>query len=132
MRNKYIGGRLMEEILVSKQNGKRIPLPAPVTISAGDEILWSSNTGRASTGKMIGDVIAQKETLSIKWQYVTAVDKNVIKTALSTGFFPIEVNIDGNPYTITVYRGTLKYEAMGKLDDGIYYFREITVDIIEQ
>lgn len=122
----------MEEILISKQGGKRIQLPAPATISVGDEILWSSNTGRSSTGKMIGDVIAEKETLSIKWQYVTASQKNVIKAALSTGFYPIEINIDGNPYSITVYRGTLKSEAMGKLDDGIYYFREISVDIVEQ
>lgn len=122
----------MEEILTSIQNGKRVPLPAPSTISVGDEILWSSNTGRASTGKMIGDVIAEKETLSIKWQYMTAADKNTIKTSLSTGFYPVEINIDGNPYNITVYRGTLKYEAMGKLADGIYYFKEISVDIIEQ
>ena len=122
----------MEEILTSIQNGKRVPLPAPSAISVGDEILWSSNTGRASTGKMIGDVIAEKETLSIKWQYMTAADKKTIKTSLSTGFYPIEINIDGNPYSITVYRGTLKYEAMGKLDDGIYYFKEISVDIIEQ
>lgn len=122
----------MEEILISKQGGKRIPLPAPATISVGDEILWSSNTGRSSTGKMIGDVIAEKETLNIKWQYITAAEKNIIETALSTGFFPIEINIDGNPYTITVYRGTLKYEAMGRLDDGIYYFKEISTDIVEQ
>lgn len=122
----------MEEILISRQGGKRIPLPAPSTISVGDEILWSSNTGRSSTGKMIGDVIAEKETLNIKWQYITAAEKNIIKTALSTGFFPIEINIDGNPYAITVYRGTLKYEAMGRLDDGIYYFKEVSTDIVEQ
>ena len=94
--------------------------------------MWSSNTGRSSTGKMIGDVIAEKETLNIKWQYITAAEKNIIKTALSTGFFPIEINIDGNPYTITVYRGTLMYEAMGRLDDGIYYVKEISTDIVEQ
>lgn len=122
----------MEEILTSIQNGIRKPLPAPVTISVGDEILWSSNTGRTSTGKMIGDVIAEKQTLSIKWQYITAADKNVIKAALSAGFLPIEINIDGEPYSITVYRSTLKYETMGRLDDGIYYFKEMSVDIVEQ
>lgn len=119
-------------ILSSTQNGMVINLPGPTVIKAGDEIIWSANTGRISTGKMVGDVIAEKQTLNVKWEYLTAKEKNVIKKALTSGFFPVTVNIDGSPYTITTYRGTLQSEALGQLDDGIYYFREVTCSIIEQ
>ena len=44
-------------------------LPEPSTISSSDEIIWSSNAGRSSeTGKMLGDVVAQKKTLDVKWE----------------------------------------------------------------
>ena len=33
-------------------------LPAPTEITVNDEIIWSSNTGRSTSGEMIGDVIA--------------------------------------------------------------------------
>ena len=42
-------------------------LPAPVSIKVDDEIIWSSSTGRALDGTMLGDVVAKKKTLSISW-----------------------------------------------------------------
>ena len=38
-------------------------LPAPVEITSNDEIIWSSHTGRAASGNMIGDVVAQKSSM---------------------------------------------------------------------
>ena len=35
-------------------------LPAPDTLSIGDEIIWSSSTGRTLSGYMTGDVVAEK------------------------------------------------------------------------
>ena len=35
-------------------------LPAPVSIKVDDEIIWSSSTGRALDGTMLGDVVAEK------------------------------------------------------------------------
>ena len=119
-------------VLAVKEGIKIIELPAPVEISVGNEIIWASNTGRASTGKMIGDVIAEKETLQITWGIITAAEKNKIKKYLKTGFYPVVINIDGTEHEIQVYRGTLTSEALGKLDDGIYYFRSVSVDIVEQ
>lgn len=119
-------------VLAVREGTKIIELPSPVEISTGDEIIWSSNTGRTSTGKMIGDVIAEKETLQITWGIITAAEKNKIKKYLKTGFYPLLININGTEQEINVYRGTLTSEAMGKLDDGIYYFRSVSVDIVEQ
>lgn len=119
-------------ILSTTINGKNVTLPAPISISVGDEIIWSSNTGRTASGKMVGDVIAEKLTLSISWGILTASDVNLIRNSLRTGFFPITFNIDGKPSTINVYRGTLTREAMGQLSDGVYYFRQVAAEIIQQ
>lgn len=42
-------------------------LPAPVSMSIGDEIIWSENTGRTSSGCAVGTVIAEKQTVNITW-----------------------------------------------------------------
>ena len=119
-------------ILSYIKDGVTIPLSAPVGISVGDELIWSSNTGRISTGKMLGDVIAEKKTLSVTWEFLKASELNSIRTGLTSGFFSLVVNIDGEPITLESYRGTLTSEAMGQLDDGIYYFRSASVDLVEQ
>lgn len=119
-------------ILSTKINGSVVNLPAPVSIQVGNEIIWSSNTGRSSSGKMLGDVIAQKLTLSIVWGVLKSSELNVIKTALRAGFYPLTFNVDGTSNTINVYRGTLAYEAIGQMTDSLYYFRNTTVDIVQQ
>lgn len=119
-------------ILSTTINGSVVNLPAPVSIQVGDEIIWSSNTGRSSSGRMLGDVIAQKLTLSIVWGVLKSSELNVIKTALRAGFYPLTFNIDGTSNTIDAYRGTLAYEAMGQMTDSLYYFKNTTVDIVQQ
>lgn len=54
----------MNEITI---NGIR--LASPVEITAADEIIWSSSTGRSASGIMAGDIIAAKRNLSINWGY---------------------------------------------------------------
>lgn len=38
-----------------------VALPAPTVIKIDNEIIWSSNTGRTSSGAMAGDVVAEKK-----------------------------------------------------------------------
>lgn len=121
----------MAILTVNTSNGN-VELPAPVTISIGSEIIWSSNTGRISTGKMIGDSIAEKETLSVSWGILEVDEYNLIKSSLKAGFWPLIINVDGIPYTISAYRGTLTREPMGQLGDGKYYYRSASCDIVEQ
>ncbi len=106
-------------------------LPSPVEISTGDEIIWSANTGRSSTGKMIGDVIAEKETITVSWGVLTMAEFNLIKTNLRSGFHPVTVTIDGVPSTITSYRGTLSRELLGTYG-GVTYCKSAGVSIIQQ
>ena len=37
-----------------------IVLPAPVSITINDELIWTSDTGRLMNGLMVGEVVAEK------------------------------------------------------------------------
>lgn len=66
-----------------------VVLPAPTSISVSDEIIWSSDTGRTLSGYIIGDVVAEKKTVTIKWGFLTENDIQLIKSRFIAGFFPI-------------------------------------------
>ena len=121
----------MAVLLVVKEYGNE-ELPAPVSISIDSEIIWSSNTGRISSGKMVGDVIAEKEKITLSWGILTKEEFDTIKTNLKAGFWPIIINVDGEFCQINAYRGTLTRVPMGKLSDGKYYYRSASVEIVEQ
>lgn len=107
-------------------------LPAPVSITVNDEIIWTSDTGRTLSGYMAGDVVAEKKNLSIKWGFLTEAEMVLIKQHLVAGFFPFTFRDDGVDITIESYRGTLSKEQYGWLGDGIFWYRSATVDIIQR
>ncbi len=107
-------------------------LPDPVSVSVNDEIIWSSDTGRTLSGMMIGDVVAEKKTVNIKWGILPEADVVLIKRMLIAGFFPFTFRDDGMKITIESYRGTLAKEHLGYVGDGIYYYRSVSVDIIQR
>lgn len=107
-------------------------LPAPTEITVNDEIIWSSNTGRSASGEMIGDVIAQKKNISIKWGVLTESELTIIKKVLVAGYFPFSFHDDGIDMTIRSYRGTLAKEQLGWLSDGIFYYKSASVSVIQK
>lgn len=107
-------------------------LPAPVSISVNDQIIWSSNTGRSAAGTMVGDVVAEKKDVSIKWGILTETELATIKKIMVAGFFPISFRDDGVELNITTYRGTLTKEVLGYIGDGIYYYKSASVSIIQK
>lgn len=109
-----------------------VVLPAPVSISVSDEIIWTSDTGRTLSGYMIGDVVAEKKNLSIKWGFLTETQVRLIKNCLIAGFFPLTFWDDGVDLTIEAYRGTLSKEHLGDIGDGSYWYRSVSVDIIQR
>lgn len=109
-----------------------IVLPAPVSISVNDEIIWSSNTGRCASGEMIGDIVAEKKNVSIKWGVLRESGVLLIKKIMIAGYFPISFRDDGMEITIKTYRGTLQKEQMGDIGDGIYYYKSASVSIIQK
>ena len=108
----------MNEITI---NGIR--LASPVEITAADEIIWSSSTGRSAS-----DIIAAKRNISINWGILTQAELNQIKNALSGTFYPCVILGE----TLTVYRGTLQYNLLGTLSDGVTYYKSASVSLIQQ
>lgn len=109
-----------------------IVLPAPVSLSINDELIWTSETGRLMDGTMAGEVVAEKKTVSIKWGVLQESDIVLIKSGIISGFFPITFHDDGVDMTLTMYRGTLTKEQIGRLGDGIFWYRSASVDLIER
>lgn len=118
-------------MLYAQINNEWVKLPTPDEITLNDEIIWSSNTGRSSTGLMIGDVIAEKNTFGIQWRGLrTAEEYRRIKAGLVPGFFNLKIVLDEEIY-ITTYRGTLSARARGEIGNT-YYYDSISTDIVEQ
>ncbi len=103
-----------------------------VSMKVDDEIIWSSNTGRSTTGKMIGTVIAEKKTIDLTWGVLEETFVKKIKKYLCAGFFPIRIHDAGEDVDIKVYRGTLSKEHLGYIGDGKYYYKSATVNIVQQ
>lgn len=109
-----------------------INLPDPVSISVSDEIIWTADTGRTLSGTMIGDVVAEKKNVSIKWGILPETEVALIKRNLIAGFFPFTFRDDGMEITIESYRGTLTKEQMGWIGDGLFYYKSVSVDIVQR
>ena len=107
-------------------------LPSPTSLTVNDEVIWTSDTGRTLSGYMMGDVVADKKTVGIKWEFLTEDEEVLIKNTLTSGFIPLTFHDDGLDITIESYRGTLSKEQLGRLSDGVFYYRAVSVDIIQR
>lgn len=107
-------------------------LPSPVKMTVSDEIIWSSDTGRTLDGTMMGDVVAEKKNLGIEWAWLTEEEAALIKNCLVAGFFPLTFREYGMDITIESYRGTMSKDVGGNIGDGKFYYKSISVDIIQR
>lgn len=108
-----------------------VVLPSPVEISTTEEIIWSENTGRSTSGKMIGDVVAEKQTINIVWGVLTKAEYDLIKANLRSGFHDFSLIIGNETATITSYRSTLTAEILGGFS-GKAYYKSANTSIIQQ
>ena len=108
-----------------------VTLPSPIEIGTSEEIIWSANTGRSTSGLMIGDVVAEKRTLNLRWGVITAAEYGSIRTNLRSGFHPFTITVDGTATTITAYRGAITGTMLGTYG-GVTYYRDVTASIIQQ
>jgi hypothetical protein len=108
-------------------------MPCPISIKSGDEIIWSSNTGRTSTGKMVGDVVAEKKDIEIVWAYLRDSDIKKIKAGMPVGFFKTTFYEAGEEITFTGYRGTITKNDIGNIGDGLgHCYDSVSVSIVQQ
>lgn len=122
--------------------GIQVAEPAHKGINVTDETIWSSNTGRSSTGKMIGDIVARKSTIEVTWNVLTYAEaKEIIDAIKNAGeFFYIKypdvsagINSDGSlKYAVKeVYAGNVP-RGLYSLHKGIRYYTDVQITFIQR
>lgn len=81
------------------------------------EIIWSSDTGRSVTAKMLGEPVAEKYTVGITWHCITTAQMGWIEQALKSGYFSFSFPNNDRQEKITAYRGSLNKGVW----NGLYY-----------
>lgn len=127
----------MASITVSELyiGGVQMPTPALEGVTITREKVWSSDTGRSSSGKMLGTIVAIKSKLTIKWPVLTFDQVQTIESAVSDADDPFVTvkytDMTGTTVTKTMYFGTPTYTLYSGAD-GFQYVKDVTVDGIEQ
>ncbi|MCD7735318.1 MAG: hypothetical protein LUH48_09390 [Clostridiales bacterium] len=116
-------------------NGVVMPDPALEGLSISSEKIWSSDTGRSSSGKMLGTIVAIKTTVKIKWPVLTMAQAKLIEAAVSdedNPFVPMTyTDMTGETVTKTVYFGTPSYTVYSGADN-LQWVKDVEVEGIEQ
>lgn len=109
-----------------------VNLPSPTEISIDNEIIWSSDSGRDLSGLFAGDVIAEKKTVTVQWEYLTAAEVEVLKTRLCAGYFQLQITDSGGTATMNCYRGTLSTVMLGYIGDGTLYYKSVSCKMVQR
>ena len=115
-------------------NGTTMPPLKLNGLTIEKERIWSANTGRASNGLMIGDIIAFKYKLSCEWPPLTRSQVAIIDAALSAApFFTVKfMDPATNAQTSKIcYAGTPAYPVYTYVN-GVKTYGGVKVDLIER
>lgn len=114
-------------------NGVAMPDPALEGVTIATEKVWSANTGRTSSGQMVGSVIARKTTIKIKWPVLTRAQAALIETAVNAADFVTISYLDmtGTRVTKTVYFSTPTY-TLYSWSNGLELVKDVSVEGIER
>lgn len=113
------------EVAAPKQNG--------VTIT--DEPVWASNSGRSTTGKMIGDIVTWVTTISVTWPPLSFEEAKKIRNAIKEAgtFFNIKYRDFDTDALIEkkVYVGNFP-RTLSSIAPGVEQYDGIAVTFTEQ
>lgn len=116
-------------------NNVEVATPKIGGITVTDEPIWASNTGRSSTGKMIGDIVAWKTTVAVSWPPLSFDEaKKIRDTVKNAGPFFVIKYYDFDAKTMvgkTVYANKLP-RTLYSLADKNQRYKDITITFIEQ
>lgn len=115
-------------------DGAEMPTPKQEGVTLTDEKVWSANTGRTTSGKMVGDIVAIKTTVKIEWNRLTGAQATQVRKAVSNRDKPFSelsfTDLDGNTTTMTVYFGTPTFTEFSATSGGSV--SNVSVSGIEQ
>ncbi len=115
-------------------NGYSIPTPDENGFKRTKNKLWSSNTGRSASGKMLGDIVAVKYTLEFSWSKLTSEQITSLETAVGTdAFFSVVFPKEGTgaKQTKSFYAADMTYNTK-KYENGKEIYSDVTLQLIEQ
>lgn len=112
-------------------DGKALP-SGLVSLKRNDELLWSEGTGRGATdGKLVGSVVARKQTYSLQWGMLTQAEYDLVK-GIKGGFVPVRIAIGGATIcNMTGYRSNVSGDIAGYAG-GRLWWKNVSVDLIER
>lgn len=118
-----------------KINGTQVAEPKIQGVQITDEPIWASNTGRATSGKMIGDIVAWKTTVAVAWPPLSFAQSQQIRNAIKNAgpFFTISYNdFSGTSLeTKTVYCANIP-RTLYSLAQAYQRHTDVTITFIEQ
>lgn len=97
------------------------------------EPIWSSSTGRTASGKMVGDIVAQKYKLTVTLPPMSDKEAASFDAAILPAFFNVTFRnpTSGKNVTKRMYAGTPKYPVYSYVNNLPRYVGT-AVDLIEQ
>lgn len=119
---------------VLKLNGKNMPTPDESGIVMNYEPLWSSNSGRTASGLFVGDIVAEKKTVTFTFSSLSNEDISMIENELNT-FYEVDFVNPLNPkerIQFTAYRPPRSFPLRKIRKDGTSRFDSFTLDCIER
>lgn len=113
--------------------GVKMPTPALEGFVVSREKLWSANTGRTGSGKMVGSVVAVKTKVNIRWAALSMAQAAVVESAVSGGAFVTlrYTDMTGVTKTLTGYFGAPTY-TIYSYATGAQWVKDVSVDFVEQ
>lgn len=126
---------------VLKINGYTPPAPDEGGIVIGRMKIWSENTKRTASCKMVGDIKAVKATLSITWSKMTQSQLDELDKAINNPnkpFFPIVyVDQSGMEIEKTFYSNSSIEYTRKKYHENFFgeediYYSDVSVYFAEQ
>lgn len=116
-------------------NGTEVKAPKVGGLTYKREKVWSTNTGRTTSGKMVGTIKCIKTTLSIAWPPLTQAEKELIEGLVSdesTPFSTLEwTEPDGTTTAMECYFGTPSFTMWDQIG-GMWRCTDGKVDAIER
>lgn len=116
-------------------NGITVATPKHGGVVITEEPIWASNTGRSSTGKMIGDIVAWKTTIAVTWPPLSFTDAEKIRNAIVNAgpFFEIRYHDfkSDSMQKKTVYAGNIP-RTIYSLAEGYQRHTDVTITFVEQ